>query len=791
MSLYEGRAILPVLALHGLVTFPKTLIHLDVTEKIHIAAVQEAMKDNKFVFLALENLSDSKGNGDTNIYSVGAIARIKQLLKAPAGEERAALEVFARGELSGGLTGTPFPQALVTIHDEPYCAWDNDEEKAMIRAARSSFQEMTQYMEKLTPEISVNVETLQDGGDLADYIAQNIPFKVDVKQKMLEEFDPHERLLYVIASIREETEMLILEQKVSALVSIKMRKNQRDYFIREQIRTLQEELGDSGADIYGDDDDEELYDSIGEMNAPEEVKEKLNKELDRLSRMPAGSQDGVVIRTYIETCLELPWNKMTKDSFSLDKASAILEADHYGLKKVKERIVEMLAVRKLIERNGDEKDLLKTQILCLIGPPGTGKTSVAMSVARAMNRKFVRISLGGVHDEAEIRGHRRTYIGAMPGKILTALKEAKVSNPVMLLDEIDKLGNDYRGDPASALLEVLDPEQNKAFRDNYIDMPYDLSSVLFITTANDMDTIPRPLLDRMDTIEITSYTQEEKFNIAKKHLIPKQLKKHGLTKKMINITDDAVNEMIALYTREAGVRSLERTIAALCRKTAKEWLSTDSDESRKAIKITAKQLVDYLGSPKFKREDFPKEPSVGVVTGLAYTTVGGETMPIEVCAMEGTGKIELTGSLGDVMKESAKAAISYIRSRAAEFGIPEDFYKTKDIHVHVPEGAVPKDGPSAGITLATALYSELTGKKIRSDVAMTGEITLRGHVLPIGGLREKTMAAFKAGIKTVIIPEENVPDLYDVEDAVKQAVQFIPAKTLDDVLKIAVLEEKA
>ena len=786
MSLYEGRAVLPVLALRGLVTFPKTLIHLDITEKIHISAIQDAMKHSRFIFLALENVAAGRESGNLSINTIGTIARIKQLLKAPGGEERAALEVFARGEITGEINGNEYPSAFVSIKDDEVAeGWSEEDEVAIIRTARDAFSEITAIMDKLSPEISKTVDDIHDVGELADYIAQNIPFKAEVKQKILEEFDPHERLLLVTASLREETEIIILEQKVSALVNIKMRKNQRDYFIREQIRTLQEELGDGGADIFGDEEDEELYDRIMTMNASDEIKEKLEKELIRLSKMPIGSQDGVVLRTYLETCLDLPWNTVTKDSFTLEKASAIMEADHYGLKKVKERIIEMLAVRKLLEQNGDEKEKLKTQILCLVGPPGTGKTSIAMSVAKAMNRKFVRISLGGVHDEAEIRGHRRTYIGAMPGKILTALKEAKSSNPVMLLDEIDKLGNDYKGDPSAALLEVLDPEQNKTFRDNYVDMPYDLSDVLFITTANDMDTIPRPLLDRMDTIEITSYTQEEKFHIAKKHLVTKQLKKHGLTKKMLSINDAAINDLIALYTREAGVRSLERVIASLCRKAAKEWL-IKPDEEKKTIKITPKNIENYLGPAKFKKDAVRKESQIGVVTGLAFTTVGGETMPIEVSAMEGSGKIELTGSLGDVMKESARTAVSYIRSQADRFGIDKDFYKNKDIHIHVPEGAVPKDGPSAGITMATAIYSELTGKKVRSDVAMTGEITLRGNVLPIGGLREKTMAAFKYGIKTVIIPKENISDLYEVEDVVKENIEFIAAETFDDVLKTAI-----
>ena len=486
---------------------------------------------------------------------------------------------------------------------------------------------------------------------------------------------------------------------------------------------------------------------------------------------------------YLDECIELPWNKYTEDTLSIVKAEKVLNEDHYGLTKVKERIFEVLAVKQMVA----DKPLpegSRAQILCLVGPPGTGKTSIAMSVAKALNRKFVRISLGGVHDEAEIRGHRKTYIGSMPGRIMSAIKEAKSCNPVILLDEIDKLGSDYKGDPAAALLEVLDPEQNKTFKDNFIDMPFDLSSVFFITTANVSDTIPGPLLDRMDIIELSSYTAEEKFHIAKKHLLPKALNKHGFTPKMLKITDKALREIIDFHTKEAGVRKLEREIATVCRKAAKEWLSM-ADDSKEMISVTPKNLEKYLGPKKFKPEQQAKEPQVGVVTGLAYTTVGGETMPIEVNVMEGVGKVELTGLLGDVMKESAHAAVSYIRSKASDYGIAADFYKTKDIHVHVPEGAVPKDGPSAGVTMATALISQLSGKAVRNDVAMTGEITLRGRVLPIGGLKEKSMAAYKAGVKTVIIPKDNVPDLHEVDAVVKENIEFKPVETIDEVIEIA------
>ena len=500
-------------------------------------------------------------------------------------------------------------------------------------------------------------------------------------------------------------------------------------------------------------------------------------------KMPSASQEAAVIRLYLDECIELPWGKFTQDTLSVSRAEKILNDDHYGLTKVKERILEVLAVRQMTA-GLPRQEGTRAQILCLVGPPGTGKTSIAMSVAKALNRNFARISLGGIHDEAEIRGHRKTYIGSMPGRIINAIKEAKSCNPVILLDEIDKLGSDYKGDPSAALLEVLDPEQNKSFRDNFIDMPFDLSSVFFITTANVSDTIPAPLLDRMDIIELSSYTAEEKFHIAKRHLLPKTLKKHGFTPKMLKITDKAIRDMIDFYTREAGVRNLEREIASVCRKAAKEWLSMP-DDSREQISVTQKNLEKYLGPKKFKPDAPAKQPQIGVVTGLAYTTVGGETMPVEVNAMEGSGKIELTGLLGDVMKESAHAAVSFIRSKATEYGIAEDFYKTKDIHIHVPEGAVPKDGPSAGVTLATALISELSQKPVKNDVAMTGEITLRGRVLPIGGLKEKSMAAYKAGMKTVIIPKDNLPDLYEVDAVVKENIDFKPVETVDEVIKIA------
>ena len=643
---------------------------------------------------------------------------------------------------------------------------------------------MIAVMERMSPDVPANVMMKNEAGELADYIAQNIRIGFEDKQRLLEQLDPAERLYDIITVMKRETEMILLEKKIDTKVGMRLNKNQHDFVIREQIRALQEELGEQGGEAGGyDDEDDEYYDKIDALPLPAENKEKLLKEVSRLMKMPSASQEAAVIRLYLDECLELPWGKYTQDTLSISRAEKILNDDHYGLTKVKERILEVLAVRQMTE-GLPAKEGSRAQILCLVGPPGTGKTSIAMSVAKALNRNFARISLGGIHDEAEIRGHRKTYIGSMPGRIINAIKEAKSCNPVILLDEIDKLGSDYKGDPSAALLEVLDPEQNKTFRDNFIDMPFDLSSVFFITTANVADTIPAPLLDRMDIIELSSYTAEEKFHIAKRHLLPKTLKKHGFTPKMLKISDKALREIIDFYTREAGVRNLEREIASVCRKAAKEWLSMP-DDSREPISVTQKNIEKYLGPKKFRPDKPASKPQIGVVTGLAYTTVGGETMPVEVNAMEGVGKIELTGLLGDVMKESAHAAVSYIRSKASEYGIAEDFYKTKDIHIHVPEGAVPKDGPSAGVTMATALISELSGKAVKNDVAMTGEITLRGRVLPIGGLKEKSMAAYKAGMKTVIIPKDNLPDLYEVDSVVKDNIEFKPVETIDEVIKIA------
>ena len=777
---FGEQGFLPIIPLRGIVPFPNTVINLEIGRKKTSSGINFAMRSNQFVFLVLQKDFMSQEVNENTLYSVGTIAKIKQVLRIHGDEMRVSMEVFARGVIDGPIRDIGYEAAQIQMIEEAEMTDDYDEVRALIRKTQESFKKMTDVMDRLSPDVPVYVNSARDGGALADYIAQNINFRFEDKQILLEIFDPIERLYSLITLMESETEMLMIERKINIKVNSRLSRNQHEYLIREQIRALQEELGED--DYYGD-EDEDYFDQISKLPMPEDTREKLLKEVSRLMKMPQGSQEASVMRLYLDACVTLPWGVYTKDTLSIEKAEKVLNADHYGLKKVKERILETLSVRKL-----SEDSAAKAQILCLVGPPGTGKTSIAMSIAKALNRKFARISLGGVHDEAEIRGHRRTYIGSMPGKIISALKETKTSNPLILLDEIDKLGSDYKGDPSSALLEVLDPEQNKTFKDNFLDIPYDLSDVLFITTANVAENIPQPLYDRMDVIELSSYTAEEKFQIAKRHLLPKQLKKHGFTKKMLSVKDSALRDIISYYTREAGVRTLERTIASICRKAAKQWLDMP-DDMKEPISVTSKNLAEYLGPRKFKPEMIAAKPQVGVVTGLAYTSVGGETMPIEVNVMEGNGKIELTGSLGDVMKESAHAAVSFIRANAEKYGVDKEFYKNKDIHIHVPEGAVPKDGPSAGITMATALLSQLSGKAVRNDVAMTGEITIRGRVLPIGGLREKTMAAYKAGVKTIIIPEENLPDLYEVEQVVKDNVEFVSVSTLDEVIKTAFAAE--
>ena len=767
---------LPLLPLRNLAALPKQTVHLDVARKISSSAVSAALAEDRYIFLAAQMDITEEDPRPEGIFSYGTVAKVRQVMKTQNGDLRVMLETLCRAHtIALPYKNNGYYSATVSlIEEQPLPIASSPLREALARQAQSGFGELAQYIESISQQQMMEVLTIDDLGFLSDYITQNLFLKYQDKQRILEILDPEERIRTLLQILDREAEIADLENQISDRTKERIAKSQRDFYIREQIHALEEELGE----FDGDDEIAVYNDKIQKSAAPDAIKKKLFKEVERLAKMPIGAQEAGVSRIYLDTCLDLPWGVFTTQQTDLASARQILEDDHYGLKKVKERILETLVVlQKMPNYNG--------QILCLVGPPGTGKTSVAQSIARATGRNFARVSLGGVHDEAEIRGHRRTYVASMPGKIIEAVREAGSVNPVILLDEVDKIGQDYKGDPAAALLEVLDPEQNKTFKDHFLDLPFDLSNVLFILTANTSDTIPRPLLDRTEVIELSSYTQEEKIHIAKNHLIPKQMKKHGISNKEFRITDAGLNDIIRSYTREAGVRVLERTIASLCRKALK-YLAENPEE----IKITFKpaNLETFLGPRKFRDDPLSKKDLVGTVTGLAYTSVGGEVMPVEVSVMEGTGKIQLTGSLGDVMKESANAAISYIRSHADNLKINGDFYKTKDIHIHVPEGAVPKDGPSAGVTMTTALVSELTGRKVDHTVAMTGEITLRGRVLPIGGLKEKTMAAYKAGVKTVILPEANLPDLEEVDPVVKEAIRFVPAEHIDTVLKTALRE---
>ena len=776
-TLFEQKIrTLPLLPLRNLAALPKQSIHLDVARQISSTAVSRALAADRYIFLSAQMDVTEEEPAPEGIYAYGTVAKVKQMMKTQNGDLRVMLDVLCRAQCitlpckdNGCYTVTVslIPETPVPITSALY-------REALARQAQSGFAELAQYVESISQQQMMEVLSIDDLGFLADYITQNLFLKYQDKQKILETLDPEDRMALLLQILEREIEIADLESQISDRTKERIAKNQRDFYIREQIHALEEELGE-----YDPDDEIRVYtDKINKSAAPEEVRQKLLKEVERLAKMPIGAQEAGVSRIYLDTCLDLPWGKFTTEDVDIAQARKILESDHYGLAKVKERILETLVVlKKMPQYNG--------QILCLVGPPGTGKTSVAQSIARATGRKFARVSLGGVHDEAEIRGHRRTYVASMPGKIIEAVREAGSVNPVILLDEVDKIGSDYKGDPASALLEVLDPEQNKTFKDHFLDLPFDLSNVLFILTANTADTMPRPLLDRTEVIELSSYTQEEKIHIAKEHLIPKQIKKHGLTAKEFKITDAGLNDLIRSYTREAGVRVLERTIASLCRKALKH-LAEHPEETKVSFKPA--NLEEFLGPRKYRDDPLANKDQVGIVTGLAYTAVGGEVMPVEVSVMEGTGKIQMTGSLGDVMKESANAAISYIRSKASELGIDGDFYKNKDIHIHGPEGAVPKDGPSAGVTMTTALVSELTGRKVDHTVAMTGEITLRGRVLPIGGLKEKTMAAYKAGIKKVVLPAANLPDLEEIDPVVRESLIFVPAESIDTVLATALVE---
>ncbi|MBM6884533.1 MULTISPECIES: endopeptidase La [Oscillospiraceae] len=770
--------IMPALALRGLTVFPNMLLHFDVGRESSIKALDEAMTSGQTIFLVAQRELAVENPQEGDLYAVGTISNVRQILRLPGDNVRVMVEGVSRGRLCQLVETNPYLSAEVEEIPGEAPVKRSARTEALIRQTYELFETYIELAPKMTPDILLSVLSSEDPGYIADYIAQNLPMRTGDKQAILEELRPVRRLEKLCQNLRREVEILELEQEMQGKVRDQLTRSQRDYVLREQLKVLQHELGE---DQQGG--DQELYDyrrQIEKAKLPVEVKEKLEKELRRLEKQPFGSAEATVLRNYLDTVLELPWGKKTKERVNVAAARKTLDADHFGLEKVKTRILEFLAVKQLAPQ-------LKGQILCLVGPPGVGKTSIASSVAKAIHRNMARISLGGVHDEAEIRGHRKTYVGAMPGRIIAAIRQAGSCNPLLLLDEIDKLGNDQRGDPASALLEVLDGEQNATFRDHFLEVPFDLSDVLFITTANTLDTIPRPLLDRMEVIELTSYTDEEKLQIAKRHLLPKELKRHGLSRAQLKVSDDAIRSLIRGYTREAGVRVLERQLGALCRKAAMRVVS----DGVKSVHITAENLETYLGIPRYHPDRLPRTEQVGVVNGLAWTSVGGEILEVEVGVVPGTGKIELTGNLGDVMKESAHAALTYIRSRAHQLGIDEEFYKTKDIHIHFPEGAVPKDGPSAGIAITTAMVSALTEIPVRRDLAMTGEVTLRGRVLPIGGLKEKTMAAYRNGIRTVLLPVDNEKDLEEIDQTVRAGLRFVTVEQVDAVLAEALALELA
>ncbi len=767
-TMYAGK--MPILALRGLAVFPDQTIHFDVGRAKSIRALEAAMKKNQTLLLIPQKdllVDDPKL---VDLYAVGTVAKVKQVLKTQGENLRVLVTGICRGKITELQQSEPFMEGIVEAVPAPETQ-DSVRSHAMRREANSLYGLYLQMSETPAQAVHLKMMSSDSCGFIADAIAQNSGIDFPDKCKLLCQLNPTRRLEAALRLLRQEVEMLRLEADIQEKTRAAIDQNQKDYYLREQIKVLRGELGE-GEDMQ---EDESYAARIQALKLPQEQEKKLLKDVDRLRKQPFGSSEGAVLRNYLDTVLELPWNITTKERVDIAAARKVLEHDHFGLEKVKERILETIAVRQMAPE-------MPPQIICLVGPPGVGKTSISYSIAKCLNRKMARISLGGIHDEADIRGHRKTYVGAMPGRIMAAMTQAGSSNPLLLLDEIDKMGADYRGDPSAALLEVLDGEQNHTYRDHYLEIPYDLSDVMFILTANTLDTVPRPLLDRMEIIELGSYTDEEKLMIAKNHLFPKQLTKHGLKKTQLRITDDAIREIITCYTRESGVRNLERSFGEICRKAAVQILG---QETPKRITVTGTNLESFLGIRKFLPDRLPCTDQVGLVTGLAWTSAGGETLEVEVNVMEGTGKLELTGNLGDVMKESAHAALSYIRANAEKLGVAPDFYKTKDIHVHFPEGAVPKDGPSAGVTMCTAIVSALTGVSVRRDVAMTGEISLRGRVMRIGGLKEKTMAALRHGITTVIIPQENERDLEEIDQTVRRQLNFISARTVDTVLDAA------
>lgn len=764
---------LPVLPLRGLTAFPNMIIHFDVGRLMSIRALEASMKSGQMIFLTSQRELKTDVPSPGDLYQTGTICMVRQILRLPGDNIRVLVEGRTRA-LAHQFTAPEKKDDCIFADVEELSDYvigvTERRAQALVRTAQERFAEYAQNAGRISQDVEMTVAEGGEPGWLADYITQNLSVEVEAKQEILEELNVTRRLAMVIRLLGEETEILKIENEIQDELKTQIDKNQREYYLREQIKVIQSELGEQDTAAEA----EAYRKRVLDLHLPQECEDKLIHEVDRFAKLSGSSAEQGVVRTYLDTVLELPWNKKSEERLDLGEAQAILDRDHYGLKKVKERIMEFLAVKMLAPE-------LRGQVLCLVGPPGVGKTSIAKSIAEAMGRNYARMSLGGVRDEADIRGHRKTYIGAMPGRIMDALRRAGTSNPLLLLDEIDKMGNDFRGDPAAAMLEVLDTEQNVAFRDHYVELPFDLSDVLFLTTANDLSTVPRPLLDRMEVIELSSYTEEEKRQIALHHLLPKQMEKHGLHKGQLVISEKMLGLVISRYTREAGVRRLEQLLAKICRKAAKHI----TDGGRR-LTVSEKNLEDLLGVARYKDDVVTKKDEVGIVNGLAWTSVGGEMLEVEVAVVPGTGKIEVTGNLGTVMQESAKAAVTFVRSRANELSIDPMFYKDNDLHIHFPEAAVPKDGPSAGVTITTALVSALTEAPVRHDVAMTGEVTLRGRVLPIGGLREKTMAAYRAGIRTVVIPKDNESDLQDIEPVVREKLKFVTAAHMDTVMETAI-----
>ncbi len=767
--------ILPVLALRGLAVFPDQTVHFDIGRPQSLKALEAAMKGSQHLMLVPQKDLTQDSPEPSGLYPVGTVVKVKQVLKTQTENLRVLVTGLCRARIAEIEQTEPYFSGLVEAIPEPEHT-DSTRNHALCREATMLYGIYCELAEQPAQAVQLRMMSSNNVGFIADSIAQNSGMDYQDKAKLLCQLNPVRRIEQSIRLLHREVEMLQLEAEIQEKTHASIDRNQKDYYLREQMRVIREELGEGDEQAEFD----EYKAKVLKLQIPEEHQQKLIKDIDRLKKQPFGSAEGSVLRNYLDTVLELPWNTKTKERVDVAQARKVLEKDHFGMQKVKERILESIAVRQMAPQ-------MPPQILCLVGPPGVGKTSIAYSIAKSLNRNMARISLGGVHDEAEIRGHRKTYVGAMPGRILTAMTQAGSCNPLLLLDEIDKLGSDHRGDPSAALLEVLDAEQNKTYRDHYVEIPFDLSEVMFVTTANTLDTVPRPLLDRMEVIELGSYTDEEKLMIAKNHLLPKQMAKHGIKKSQLKVSDDAIREVIRCYTRESGVRNLERCIAQICRKADMRLL----DETAKKVSVTAGELEQLLGVRKYLPDRISSQDEIGLVTGLAWTSVGGETLEVEVNVMDGSGKLELTGNLGDVMKESAHAALSYIRANAPQLGVAPDFYKTKDIHVHFPEGAVPKDGPSAGVTVCTAMVSALTGTPVRRDVAMTGEISLRGRVMQIGGLKEKTMAALRHGISTVIIPYDNLQDLQEIDQMIRNSLNFVAAKSIEKVLETALVRAAA